>query len=154
MSLQKVRHEDQIFLWNSEVDLVGAVTTQSCHGTASSAGLSAYQSQLNSTRQEGAGSHPLPHTATTFPWIMLLWLHPYTPWGGSFSVPKSNACLSWISLLAVWSQHPCEHPAHPKGHCACACRFALSVAHRFTPEGSLSDQKCYTSSSEYNFAKT
>lgn len=72
MSLQKVRHQDQIFLGNSEVDPVGAVTTQSCHSTMSSAGLSAYQSQLNCTRQEGADCHPLPHEATTFPWIMLL----------------------------------------------------------------------------------
>lgn len=70
MSHQKVRHQDQIFLGNSEVDPVCAVTTQSCRGTISSAGLSAYQSQLSCTRQEGADSHPLPHKATTFPWIM------------------------------------------------------------------------------------
>lgn len=116
--------------------------------------LSAHQSELNSTRQEGADSHPLPHIATTFPWIMVLWPHHYTPWGGSFSVSKWNVCLSWASLLADWSQHPCQHPAHPKGHRGPACKFALSVAHRFTPEGSLNDRKCYMSSSEYNFAKT
>lgn len=105
--------------------------------------LSSYQSELNSSRQEGADSRPLPNIAT-FPWIMLLWPHPYIPWGAPFSTPKWNACLSWTSLLTDWSQHPCQHSAHPKGHhgctCGCACRFALSVAHRFTPESSLSDQ--------------
>lgn len=89
------------------------------------------KSQLNSTRQEDSDSHPLFPIATTFPWIMLLWPHPYTPWGGSFSAPKANVCLSWTSLLADWSRHPREHPANPKGHCGCACRFAdlLSVLH-------------------------
>lgn len=106
MSLQKVRQQDQIFLGNSKVDPVVAVTTQSGHGIVSSTGLSAYQSQLSSTRQEGAGSHPLPHIATTFPWIMLLWPHPYSPWGGSFSIPKSNACLSW---LLCWQTEVSTH---------------------------------------------
>lgn len=39
MSLQKVRHQEQVFLRSSEVDLVGAVTTQSYHDAVSSSGL-------------------------------------------------------------------------------------------------------------------
>lgn len=41
--LQEVRHQDLTFFENSEVDLVGAVTAQSCHGTVNSIGLSGYQ---------------------------------------------------------------------------------------------------------------
>lgn len=81
------------------------VLLQFSHAMVQSAAL-AYlpaKSQLNSTRQEGAGSCPLPHITTTFPWIILCWPHPYTPKGGSFSIPK--ACLSWTSLLTDGGQH-------------------------------------------------
>lgn len=70
--LPEVRDQNLSFFGNSEVDLVGAVTTQSCHGTANSIGLSGYRSQLKSRRQVGADSSPLPAIATPVPWVMLL----------------------------------------------------------------------------------
>lgn len=128
-----------------EVDLVGAVTTQSWCGTVNDIALILCLSQLTHRRRPvGADSSPPHHMATPFPWTMLMSSHDYTPQGGSSHGPNSNARV--YTAINRWWMKGRGHASTPRTQkgddgqaSGCARRFAVGTACRIALEGSLRD---------------